>query len=157
MVEVFEQGEIERHLDIRVLFAAGKIGGEFDRKLFVSYRGFENCFVRGLQRAYLFLLLLLHAPYQGDFAAQVVVAAVSGKLVRKPIRLEFRSVHKYDAEFGVRVCGVFVVGLDQQVLPALEGVAHGSDFLFEWVERHKLSFCGKTAVIECGRAAGHSF
>ena len=134
MVEVLKEGKVQRHLDVRILLATGEVGGEFHGELLISYRGLQHGLVHGFEGAELFLLLLFHPAQEGYLAAQIVASAVAGELMGKPVRLKFRAVHQDDAQFCVRIRLELVIGLDEKLFPALEGVAYGLCFLFEWIE-----------------------
>ena len=70
------------------------------------------------------MLLLLAAADARQLAAQLVVAAVSGELMREPVGLELRAVHENDARARIGVDGVLVVGLDVEPRPVEKGIVH---------------------------------
>ena len=114
MVEVLKESEIQRHLDVRVFFPPREVGGELHRELLIADGGLQDALVHGFQSGELLLLLLFHTAHERDLPPQVPDVAMPRELMRKPIRLKLRAVHQDDAEFGVRVGGIFVVGLDKE-------------------------------------------
>ena len=115
MVKVFEQRKVECLFYIRIAFLERKFRRQIDRKMLVAYSMLENILVLRFERGYTLLLLCFAAPYRRQSATYIVVVASSGKPVRKVDSLKFRTVHKYDSQFGIGVCRLFVVCLGSKL------------------------------------------
>jgi hypothetical protein len=79
----------------------------------------------GFEQGYLQLLLLFHFSGKRQFSAQIVVVRMPLKLMGKPVRLKFRTVHQDNTGFGVRVYLHFVVRLGVHLLKTLQAFTNG--------------------------------
>ena len=93
------------------------MGRQIHRQLLVADGLLQRRLVRRLQVRQQLLLLLFAAADQRQFAAKLVVAAASGKLMGKPDVFKFRAVHQDDPRPGVRIHRPLVVGCRPELLP----------------------------------------
>ena len=126
VVEILEQGKIERLFHIAVLFLARQLRRQIHRQLFVGNGVFENGFVGGLQQGELLLLLFFDKAGQCQLAAQIVVVGVAGKLMGEPIRFKFRAVGQNDPRLGIGIDRPFIVRPGIELPPVLKCLVNGT-------------------------------
>ena len=140
VVEVLQQGEVQRLLHIGIVLALGQHGRQVHGQLLVAQGVLQDRLVRGLQRRHQLLLLLLQAAQQGNLAAQLVVGGVPGELVAVPDRLEFRAVHQDHPRAGVGIHRPAVVGQRRQLTPVHDQVLQLAGLQVKWIH-FQAPFC----------------
>ena len=127
VVKIFQKRKIESFFDVKVFFALCKFRREVYRKLFIPYRMFKLAFIFRFQQRYIQLLILFLHSFCRHFASQIGIVCVACRLVTEPVGFKFRSVHKYNPCFGIRIYFMFVIRF--------------SIILFS-VGKQRLNFCG---------------
>ena len=133
MVEIFKQSKIELLTDVVVFLHFCEVRSQIHRQLFVTDGVFENIFVHGLERSDPLLLKLFASADKRQLAADIVIGAVSRVAVPETHRFKLRTVHQNDAQTGIGIDGLLIVGLYQNVFPALEALFDFLRFFFKWI------------------------
>jgi hypothetical protein len=136
VVEVLEQREVERQLQLGVGLVAGQPRGEVHRHLLVADRGLQRGQVSGEEPVDGLLLVLVGAAVHGQGLTQRAVVGVAVELVGEHDRLHLDAVHQDDAAAGVRISRGTVDRVQQQVVPRPELVCDGDALLAQRVEGH---------------------
>ena len=134
MIEVFQKRKIQRGFHSLVGLAHRKHCRKFNRKLLVGYGGFEHGFVFWFETRAEFLLYLLASSHKREFPSQIVVCAMTEKLVRKPHGLVFRPVCENTTQFRKRAHFVLRVAFGIDVFPVEKQFFDVFGFLFKRVE-----------------------
>ena len=136
VVKVLQQRKIECVFDVLIGFAHCKHRGKFHGKLLVAYRRFKHGFVLWLEARAYFLLRLLVFSYESKLSAQIVVGAMTEKLMREPHRFVFRPVCEYATQLGKRMHVVLGITLRIHIFPVYKQFVDIFGFLFKRIESH---------------------
>ncbi|MPN05904.1 hypothetical protein SDC9_153158 [bioreactor metagenome] len=77
--------------------------------MFVTNRCFQLGFINGFQPVYVFLLLLFDTTGEGKFPAQIVVVAISVKLMLEHDRFNLNAIHQNNTEFCVWIDSLLII------------------------------------------------
>ena len=137
VVEVLQQGKVQRALDVQTVHPLGQMGGQVHRQLLVADGVFQRRLIRRLEVGQQLLLLLFAAAEQRQLAAQLVVRAAAGELMPKPDVFKLGAGHQDHPRAGIRVHRVLIVGFDPQFFPVYKQL--GAFFRLDSKRIHRAS------------------
>jgi hypothetical protein len=138
VIEVLQDAELVRLLEVRVRLHSGHPGGQVDRHLLVRDGRLQRARYARQQPVDRPLLLRLDVPQVGQLAAYVRVRAHPREVVVEQDRLHLDAVHRDDPATGVGIGPIRIDGLHIQLAPVPDLAVQGETFMLQWIEHSAL-------------------